>query len=96
MKFRPLADKILVKRIEKEEKTSGGIFIPPSAQEKPQYGEIVAVGSGKRLDSGEIIAPDVKPGDMILFGKYAGSEFKIDGVEHMILREDEILGIVEE
>ncbi len=95
MKFRPLADRVLVKRIDKEEKTSGGIIIPDSAKEKPQEGEVVAVGNGKLLDSGETSGMDVKKGDRILFGKYAGTEIKLDGNEHLILREEEILGILE-
>ena len=95
MKFRPLQDRILVKRIDKEEKTSGGIIIPDTAKEKPQEGEVVAVGNGKRLDDGKVLPLDVKAGDKILFGKYSGSEIKIDGEEHLILREDEVLGVIE-
>jgi len=95
MKFRPLQDRILIRRIEKEEKTAGGIIIPDTAKEKPQEGEVVAIGNGKRLDDGKLVAPDVKVGDRILFGKYSGSEIKIDGQEHLILREDEVLGILE-
>jgi chaperonin GroES len=95
MKFRPLQDRILIKRIDKEEKTSGGIIIPDTAKEKPQEGEVVAVGNGKRLDDGKVAPMDVKEGDRVLFGKYSGSEIKIDGEEHLILREDEILGILE-
>ncbi|OGQ88911.1 MAG: co-chaperone GroES [Deltaproteobacteria bacterium RIFOXYA12_FULL_58_15] len=95
MKFRPLQDRILIKRIEKEEKTSGGIIIPDTAKEKPQEGEVVAVGNGKRLDDGKTQTMDVKKGDRVLFGKYSGSEIKIDGQEHLILREEEILGILE-
>lgn len=94
-KFRPLQDRILVKRINKEEKTLGGIIIPDSAKEKPQEAEVVAIGNGKRLDDGKVVPLDVKKGDRILFGKYSGSEIKIDGEEHLILREDEILGILE-
>ena len=93
-KFRPLQDRILIKRIEKEEKTSGGIIIPDTAKEKPQEGEVVAIGNGKRLDNGSVQPLDVKVGDRILFGKYSGSEIKIDGLEHLILREDEVLGIL--
>jgi chaperonin GroES len=93
-KFRPLQDRILIKRIEKEERSSGGIIIPDSAKEKPQEGEVVAVGNGKRLESGQLQALDVKPGDRVLFGKYSGSEIKIEGTEHLILREDEILGVL--
>ncbi len=93
-KFRPLQDRILIKRIEKEERSSGGIIIPDTAKEKPQEGEVVAVGNGKRLDNGQLQTLDVKPGDRVLFGKYSGSEIKIDGTEHLILREDEILGVL--
>ena len=93
-KFRPLHDRILIKRIEKEERSTGGIIIPDTAKEKPQEGEVVAVGNGKRLDNGSTQTMDVKSGDRILFGKYSGSEIKIEGEEHLILREDEILGIL--
>ncbi|MBW1855438.1 MAG: co-chaperone GroES, partial [Deltaproteobacteria bacterium] len=86
---------IIVKRIEEEEKTKGGIIIPDSAKEKPMEGEVIAVGSGKVLDNGTKQAPEVKEGDRILFGKYSGTEVKIDGVEHLIMREDDILGIIE-
>ena len=95
MKFRPLQDRILIKWIENEEKTSGGIIIPDAAKEKPQEGKVVAVGNGKKLDDGSTVPMDVKKGDTILFGKYSGSEIKLDGVEHLILREDEILGVIE-
>src|SRR5438309_10004514 len=96
MNIRPLYDRIVVKRIESDaEKTSGGLFIPDSAKEKPQEGEVVAVGKGKRLEDGKVIALDVKPGDRILFGKYSGNEIKIDGQDYMIMREDEVLGILE-
>ena len=95
MKFRPLQDRILIKRIENEAKTSGGIIIPDAAKEKPQEGKVVAVGNGKKLDDGKTVPMDVKKGDTILFGKYSGSEIKLDGVEHLILREDEILGVIE-
>jgi chaperonin GroES len=96
MNIRPLYDRILVKRIENEaEKTSGGLYIPDSAKEKPQEGEVVAVGKGKRLDDGKIVPLDVKAGDRILFGKYSGSEIKLDGNEYMIMREDEVLGILD-
>ena len=94
-KFRPLQDRILIKRVNKEEKTSGGIIIPDTAKEKPQEGEVIAIGNGKRLDDDKVVPVDVKPGDRILFGKYSGSEIKIDGEEHLILREDEILGILD-
>jgi len=96
MNIRPLHDRIVVKRIEEEaEKTAGGLFIPDSAKEKPQQGEVVAVGNGKRNDKGERDALDVKAGDRILFGKYSGSDIKIDGVEYLIMREDEVLGVLE-
>jgi chaperonin GroES len=96
MKIKPLQDRILVKRIEEEEKTKGGIIIPDAAKEKPQEGKVVAVGDGKLLDSGQKAALTVKPGDKILFGKYSGTEIKVDGEEHLILREDDILAIVED
>jgi chaperonin GroES len=95
MKIKPLQDRIIVKRIEEEEKTKGGIIIPDSAKEKPMEGEIVAVGPGKVLENGTRVAPSVKAGDRVLFGKYAGTEIKIDEVEHLIMREDDILGIIE-
>ena len=96
MKIRPLYDRIVVKRIENEaEKTHGGLFIPDSAKEKPQEGEVVSVGKGKRLEDGKIVPLDVQPGDRILFGKYSGSEIKLDGEELMIMREDEVLGILD-
>ena len=94
MKIRPLGDRILVLRIEEEEKTSGGIIIPDTAKEKPQEGKIVAVGPGKVNEKGKRKVLDVKAGDRVLFGKYAGNEIKIDGVEHLIMQEDDILGIV--
>ncbi len=96
MKIRPLQDRIIVKRMEEEDKTKGGIIIPDSAKEKPMEGEVIAVGSGKVLDSGEKAVPDVKAGDRVLFSKYAGTEVKIEGIEHLIMREDDILGIIEE
>ncbi|MBW2261940.1 MAG: co-chaperone GroES [Deltaproteobacteria bacterium] len=95
MKIIPLNDRVIVKRVEGEETTKGGIIIPDSAKEKPIEGEIVAVGKGKILDDGKIQELVVKPGDRVLFGKYGGTDIKIDGEEHLILREDEILGIVE-
>jgi chaperonin GroES len=95
MKIRPLQDRIIVKRIEEEEKTKGGIIIPDSAKEKPMEGEVIAVGSGKVLDNGTKQAPEVKTGDRVLFGKYSGTEVKIEGVEHLIMREDDILGVLE-
>ena len=95
MKIRPLQDRIIVKRIEEEERTRGGIIIPDTAKEKPMEGEVIAVGSGKVLENGTKQAPEVKKGDRVLFGKYSGTEVKIDGVEHLIMREDDILGIIE-
>jgi len=95
MKIRPLQDRVIVKRLAEEEKTKGGIIIPDSAKEKPQEGKVVAVGKGKVADDGKLIKLDVKAGDRILFSKYAGSEVKIDGEEHLIMREDDILGIIE-
>lgn len=95
MKIRPLQDRILVKRLEGETKTAGGIIIPDNAKEKPQEGEVIAVGNGKMLDDGKLRKPDVKVGDRILFSKYSGSDVKVDGTEHMILREDDILGVIE-
>jgi len=95
MKIKPLQDRIIVKRIEEEEKTKGGIIIPDSAKEKPMEGEVIAVGSGKVLDNGTKQPLEVKEGDRILFGKYAGTEVKINDVEHLIMREDDILGIIE-
>jgi len=94
MEIRPLGDRILVLRIDEEEKTPGGIIIPDTAKEKPQEGKIVAVGPGRVNEKGERNALDVKAGDLVLFGKYAGNEIKIDGVEHLIMQEDDILGIV--
>ena len=95
MNVRPLQDRLLVRRIEEAETSQGGIIIPDSAKERPLQGTVIAVGAGKRLDDGKLVAPDVKAGDKILFGKYAGTEIKLDGVEHLILREDEVLGVVE-
>jgi len=93
--IRPLGDRVLVKRIQEEEKTKGGIIIPDTAKEKPQEGMVVAVGKGKVTEAGKLLAPDVKKGDRILFGKYSGTEIKIEGEEHLILREDEIVGVLE-
>jgi chaperonin GroES len=93
--MRPLHDRVLIKRVEEGEQRSGGIIIPDSAKEKPQQGMVEAVGNGKRLENGERVAPEVKPGDRILFGKYSGSEIKILADEYLILREDEILGVLE-
>ena len=95
MNIRPLHDRLVVKRIEESENVVNGIYIPDSAKEKPQQGEVVAVGKGKRLEDGKVVALDVQAGDRILFGKYSGSEYKLDGVEYLIMREDEVLGILE-
>jgi chaperonin GroES len=95
MKFRPLHDRILVERVESEEVTSGGIILPDTAKEKPQQGKVIAVGPGKRSEDGKLIPMDVKAGDTILFGKYAGSDIKMEGKEYLIMREDDVLGIVE-
>ncbi len=95
MKLRPLQDRILVKRVEQESMTKGGIIIPDSAKEKPAEGKVVSVGNGKMAEDGKRITPDIKAGDRILFGKYAGTEVKIDGEEHLIMREDDVLGIIE-
>mgnify|MGYP002750774590 CR=1 FL=1 len=95
MKMRPLHDRVIVKRIEEEEKTSGGIIIPDTAKEKPQFGKVIAVGKGKSLEGGKVLPPDVKKGDKVLFGKYAGNEVKIDGEEHLLMREDDILAVVQ-
>jgi chaperonin GroES len=94
-KFRPLGDRVLVKRIKEEERTKGGIVIPDTAKEKPQEGKVVAVGKGKYGDDGKLIPIEVKAGDKILFGKYSGNEVKLDGEEHTIMREEDILGILE-
>jgi len=94
-KFRPLHDRLLVKRVEAEEKSKGGIIIPDSAKEKPIEGKVIAVGNGKVLDTGSLRKLEVKVGDRILFGKYSGTEIKIEGEEHVILREDEVLGVLE-
>ena len=96
MKIRPLHDRIVVKRIEEKETVLGGIIIPDTAKEKPQEGEVMAVGQGKRLDDGKLCPLDVKAGDRILFGKYSGSEIKLDGEELVIIREDEVLGVIED
>ena len=95
MKFRPLGDRVVVRRVQEEQKTSGGIIIPETAQEKPQEGEIVAVGPGALDDSGKRVAPEVKAGDFVLFGKWSGTEVKIDGEELLIMKESDIMGIVE-
>lgn len=96
MKIRPLSDRILVKRIEEQETLRSGIIIPDSAQEKPQEAEVIAVGPGKRLKDGSLVPVDVKVGDSILFGKYSSSDIRVDGVDYLIMREDEILGVVEQ
>jgi chaperonin GroES len=93
--IRPLQDRIIIKRIDEGEQIRGGIIIPDSAKEKPQEGEVIAVGAGKKLDSGERIAMDVKEGDRVLFGKYAGTEVKLDDEDYLIMREDDILGVIE-
>lgn len=95
MKIRPLQDKVLVKRLEEEEKTKGGIIIPETAKEAPAEGKVVAVGQGKRDENGKIVPLDVKAGDKVIFSKYGGTEVKIDGVEHLIMREEDILGVIE-
>jgi len=95
MHIKPLNDRVLVLRIEEEEKTAGGLIIPDTAKEKPQRGEVIAVGPGKRNEDGKRIPLEVKPNDRVLFGKYAGNEIKIDGVEHLIMREDDILAVLE-
>ena len=95
MKIKPLNDRVLVVRIEEEEKTTGGIIIPDTAKEKPQEGKVVAVGPGKWDESGKRIPLEVKKDDRVLFGKYAGNEIKVDGVEHLMMREDDIMGIIE-
>jgi chaperonin GroES len=93
--IRPLQDKIIIKRIDEQEQVRGGIIIPDTAKEKPQEGAVIAVGQGKRLDSGERVPPDVKEGDRVLFGKYAGNEIKLDHEEYLIMREDDILGVIQ-
>jgi chaperonin GroES len=95
MKIRPLQDRVIVRRLEEEEKTKGGIIIPDTAKEKPQEGKVIAVGKGKITEEGKVIPLDVKVGDKILFGKYSGTEIKIEGEEHLIMREEDILGIIE-
>ena len=95
MKFRPLHDRVVVKRIDAEEKTKGGIIIPDTAKEKPSQGEIVAVGPGGRDETGKLVPLDVKAGDFVLFGKWSGTEVKIDGVEYLIMKESDIMGVLE-
>ena len=95
MNLRPLQDRIIVKRLEEESKTAGGLFIPETAKEKPQRGEIVAVGNGKKTEDGKVLPLDVKVGDTVLFGKYSGTEIKVDGEDFLMMREDDILAVVE-
>jgi chaperonin GroES len=95
MKLRPLHDRVIVERLEEEEKTGGGIIIPDTAKEKPQQGRVIAVGKGKVLENGQVIPLAVKEGDRVLFGKYTGTDIKIEGDEHLIMREDDILAIIE-
>ncbi|OGT83500.1 MAG: co-chaperone GroES [Gammaproteobacteria bacterium RIFCSPLOWO2_02_FULL_61_13] len=95
LKIRPLHDRVIVKRLEEEKLSAGGIVIPDTASEKPSRGEIIAVGNGKVLENGEIRTLDVKKGDQILFGKYSGNEVKVDGVEYLVMREDDIMGVIE-
>jgi chaperonin GroES len=95
MKIRPLQDRVIVQRVQEEEKTKGGIIIPDTAKEKPQEGKVIAVGKGKVADDGKVTPLDVKAGDKILFGKYSGTEIKLDGEEYLIMREDDILGVIE-
>ena len=95
MKLRPLNDRVIVKRLEEEEKTVGGIIIPDTAKEKPQQAKVIAVGKGRTLENGQVIPLTVKEGDRILFGKYAGTEVKVEGEEFLIMREDDILGVIE-
>ncbi len=95
MNLRPLQDRIIVKRVEEETKTAGGLFIPETAKEKPQRGEIVAAGKGKKTEEGKVLPLDVKVGDIVLFGKYSGTEIKVDGEEYLMMREDDLLAVVE-
>ena len=95
MDIRPLHDRIIVERLEEETKTAGGIIIPDTAKEKPQQGKVIAVGKGKKTEDGKVLPLDVKVGDKILFGKYAGTEIKVDGKEYLMMREDDVLGVVE-
>lgn len=94
MSLKPLNDRVLVKRLESEEKTAGGLYIPDTAKEKPSRGEVVAVGPGKRTDDGKVAPMAVKAGDIVLFNKYAGTEVKLDGVDHLVMREDDILAVI--
>ena len=95
MSLKPLNDRVLVKRLESEEKTAGGLYIPDTAKEKPSRGEVVAAGPGTRADDGKLVPMAVKAGDLVLFNKYAGTEVKLDGVEHLVMREDDILAVIE-
>jgi chaperonin GroES len=95
MKVRPLQDRLLVRRVEEQERTKGGIIIPDTAKERPLEGEVIAAGNGKRLEDGSLQPLDVKKGDRVLFGKYSGTEIKVDGIDHLILREEEVLGVIE-
>jgi chaperonin GroES len=94
MKIRPLHDRVVVKRVENETKTASGIVIPDNAAEKPDQGEVIAVGTGKKADDGKLIAMDVKVGDKVLFGKYSGSTVKLDGIEYLVMREEDIMGVI--
>ena len=96
MNFRPLHDRVVVKRLEEEQKTKGGIIIPDTAKEKPMQGEVLAVGPGARNEKGELVTPDVKPGDRVLFGKWSGTEVKLDGEDLLIMKESDIMGVLEE
>jgi len=96
MKFRPLQDRVLVRRIDAEEKTAGGIIIPDTAKEKPQQGQVIAVGPGARNEAGQLVAPDIQVGDTVLFGKWSGTEVKIDGEDLLIMKESDIMGVVEQ
>ena len=96
MKIRPLHDRVLIRRLEEEEKSKGGIIIPDTVKEKPQQGKVIAVGKGKTLENGKVMPPDVKEGDKVLFGKYAGTEVKLNGEEHVLMREDDILAVLQE
>jgi chaperonin GroES len=96
MKFRPLHDRVVIKRIEAEEKTTGGIIIPDTVKEKPQQGEVIAVGPGGRDESGKLVPIDVKVGDRVLFGKWSGTEVKLDGVDYLIMKESDLMGVLEE
>ena len=95
MKFRPLHDRVLVRRVEEENKTRGGVIIPDTAKEKPMQGEVLAVGPGVRDEGGQLVAPDVKPGDRVLFGKWSGTEVRLDGEELLIMKESDIMGVLE-